>query len=143
VLLSLEYICKNDARSFMLEYSAASYSYAGKSATMITIFASWVFVAALFFTISNGQCPNEVALYNYNLRTASANNSMSSVDSSPTGVVTNGEQHGSWFLSPNRPSKAPWTPPTAPVWSPSPTCPRTTLHSSLAGSTAQLTIPSS
>ncbi|KAK5143228.1 hypothetical protein LTR32_004597 [Rachicladosporium monterosium] len=58
----------------MLEYSAASYSYAGKSATMITIFASWVFVAALFFTISNGQCPNEVALYNYNLRTASANN---------------------------------------------------------------------
>ncbi|TKA48431.1 hypothetical protein B0A54_00566 [Friedmanniomyces endolithicus] len=41
---------------------------------MITIFASWALVTALFFTISNGQCPNEVALYNYNLRTASANN---------------------------------------------------------------------
>ncbi|KAK0347637.1 hypothetical protein LTR91_000793 [Friedmanniomyces endolithicus] len=41
---------------------------------MITIFASWALVTALFFTISNGQCPDEVALYNYNLRTASANN---------------------------------------------------------------------
>ncbi|KAK0286703.1 hypothetical protein LTR35_004171 [Friedmanniomyces endolithicus] len=41
---------------------------------MVTIFASWALVAALVFTISNGQCPNEVALYNYNLRTASANN---------------------------------------------------------------------
>ena len=54
---------------------------------MITIFASWVFVTALFFTISNGQCPNEVALYNYNLRTASANNSTSS------SKLSNGRSH--------------------------------------------------
>jgi len=43
---------------------------------MITVFASWALVFAVFFTVSNGQCPNEVAEYNHDLRTASANNSM-------------------------------------------------------------------
>ncbi|KAK0271648.1 hypothetical protein LTR91_002096 [Friedmanniomyces endolithicus] len=41
---------------------------------MITVFASWALVFAVFFTVSNGQCPNEVAKYNHDLRSASANN---------------------------------------------------------------------
>ncbi|TKA83473.1 hypothetical protein B0A55_00567 [Friedmanniomyces simplex] len=41
---------------------------------MVAVFASWALALATLSTYTNAQCPNEVANYNPNLRTASANN---------------------------------------------------------------------